>query len=81
MGFLISIVIPSGRKTVPLPLEFVWRSPDGSSVPTERTGGEYMAWTRPALEFNIRETDEGLEKIGYDRAAVFRVEIMAEALQ
>lgn len=59
------------RKTVPLPLEFVWRSPDGSSVLAERTGGEYMAWTRPALEFNIRETDEGLEEIGYDRAAVF----------
>lgn len=70
-GISCYIVSRPDKKTVPLPLEFVWKSPDGSSVPTERTGGEYMAWTRPALEFNILETDEGLEEIGYDRAAVF----------
>lgn len=59
------------RKTVPLPAMFVWKSPDGSRVTTERTGGEYMAWTRPALEFNLKESEEGLDEIGYDRMAVF----------
>ena len=59
------------KKTVPLPAMFIWKSPDGSRVTAERTGGEYMAWTRPALEFNLKESREGLEEIGYDRMAVF----------
>ena len=59
------------KKTVPLPAMFVWKSPDGSRVAAERTGGEYMAWTRPALEFNLKESEEGLDEIGYDRMAVF----------
>lgn len=56
---------------VDLPGVFVWQSPDGSSVLAERTGGEYMAWTRPTLEFNIRESKEDLEAIGYNKKAVF----------
>ena len=55
----------------PLPALFVWKAPDGSQVTAERTGGEYMAWTRPALEFNLKESEEGLDEIGYDRMAVF----------
>lgn len=58
-------------KTVPLPPVFNWKSPDGSSVMCERTGGEYMAWTRPAIEFNISESREQLDQIGYDKMAVF----------
>ena len=59
------------RKLVPLPALFVWKAPDGSQVTAERTGGEYMAWTRPALELNLKESEEGLDEIGYDRMAVF----------
>lgn len=59
------------RSCVDLPGVFVWQSPDNSRVLAERTGGEYMAWTRPALEFNIRESREDLEEIGYDKKAVF----------
>ena len=70
-GVFCNIVSRPDKKSVPLPCMFVWKSPDGSRVTAERTGGEYMAWTRPALEFNIKESKEGLEEIGYDRMAVF----------
>ncbi len=59
------------RKHVQVPPVFTWRSKDGSSVIAERTGGEYMAWTRPALEWNLSESIEALEEHGYDRMAVF----------
>lgn len=59
------------RGHVTLPPVFVWKAKDGSSVIAERTGGEYMAWTRPAIEFNLRESGEALEEAGYDRMAVF----------
>lgn len=59
------------RTCVPLPCLFKWQSPDGTQIPTERTGGEYMAWTRPAIEFNLKESADGLEEIDYDKTAVF----------
>lgn len=59
------------KKNVELPPVFVWKSMDGSSVIAERTGGEYMAWTRPALEFNLSESLSALDEYGYDRMAVF----------
>ena len=59
------------KKHVQVPPVFTWRSKDGSSVIAERTGGEYMAWTRPALEWNLSESIEALEEHGYDRMAVF----------
>lgn len=59
------------KKHVELPPVFVWKSMDGSQVIAERTGGEYMAWTRPSLEFNLSESLDALEEYGYDRMAVF----------
>lgn len=59
------------KKHVQVPPVFTWRSKDGSSVIAERTGGEYMAWTRPALEWNLSESLEALDAHGYDRMAVF----------
>lgn len=59
------------KKHVEVPPVFVWAAPDGSEVVAERTGGEYMAWTRPAIEWNLSESLEALEQYGYDRMAVF----------
>lgn len=59
------------KKHVEVPPVFVWKSRDGSSVVAERTGGEYMAWTRPAIEWNLKESLDALEEYGYDRMAVF----------
>lgn len=59
------------RDLVNIPHLFNWQSPDGTKIPAERTGGEYMAWTRPTIEFNLKESTQGLEEIGYDRTAVF----------
>lgn len=59
------------KEHVALPPVFVWKGKDGSCVIAERTGGEYMAWTRPAIEFNIKESREALEETGYDKMAVF----------
>lgn len=59
------------KKHVQVPPVFVWKAKNGSSVIAERTGGEYMAWTRPALEWNLSESLEALEEYGYDRMAVF----------
>lgn len=70
-GIRSNTISRPARECVNLPALFVWRSPDGSSLPVERTGGEYMAWTRPALERNIKESREGLEEIGYNKMAVF----------
>lgn len=58
------------KKHVEIPPVFVWRSKNGSSVVAERTGGEYMAWTRPAIEWNLKESLDALEEYGYDRMAV-----------
>lgn len=59
------------RICAPFPCLFNWQSPDGTQIPTERTGGEYMAWTRPTIEFNLKESADGLEEIDYDKTAVF----------
>lgn len=59
------------KKHVEVPPVFVWKSMDGSRVVAERTGGEYMAWTRPAIEWNLQESLEALDEYGYDRMAVF----------
>lgn len=59
------------KKHVELPPVFLWKSMDGSSVIAERTGGEYMAWTRPSLEFNLKESLNALEEYHYDRMGVF----------
>lgn len=56
---------------VKVPPVFVWKAKNGSSVIAERCGGEYMAWTRPALEWNLDESLKALEEYGYDRMAVF----------
>lgn len=53
------------------PPVFLWKSPDGSSVAAERTGGEYMAWTRPAMEINLSESLAAMEEYDVDRMAVF----------
>lgn len=70
-GIRSYIVSRPSKNFVELPAQFVWESPDGSSVAAERTGGEYMAWTRPTMEFNLQESEEGLADIGYDKMAVF----------
>ena len=59
------------KKYVDVPPVFVWAAPDGSEVIAERTGGEYMAWTRPAIEWNLAESMEALEQSGYGQMAVF----------
>ena len=59
------------KKHVEVPPVFRWEAMDGSSVIAERTGGEYMAWTRPAIETNLEESLEALEKYQYDKMAVF----------
>lgn len=59
------------KKHVQVPPVFTWRAKDGSSVIAERTGGEYMTWTRPALEWNLAESLEALDAYNYDRMAVF----------
>lgn len=70
-GIRSNTISRPARECVNLPALFMWKSPDGSTLSVERTGGEYMAWTRPALERNIRESKDGLEEIGYDKMAVF----------
>ena len=59
------------KNHVKVPPVFIWKAKNGDSVVAERTGGEYMAWTRPALERNLSESLEALEEYGYDRMAVF----------
>lgn len=59
------------RAKLSIPPVFIWKAPDGSSVPAERIGGEYLAWTKPGIEFNLRESKEMLEAYDYDRMAVF----------
>ncbi len=59
------------KKHVEVPPVFRWEAMNGSSVITERTGGEYMAWTRPAIETNLKESLEALEEYQYDKMAVF----------
>lgn len=59
------------KKHLDVPPVFVWKAPSGSRVIAERTGGEYMAWTRPALEQNLKESLEALEANDQDRMAVF----------
>lgn len=59
------------KNCVPFPCLFNWQSPDGTQIPTERTCGEYMAWTRPTIEFNLRESIDGLDEIDYNQTAVF----------
>ncbi|HBI72023.1 MAG TPA: hypothetical protein DEG06_11360 [Lachnospiraceae bacterium] len=54
-----------------VPPVFVWKSPDGSSVTAERIGGEYLAWTKPGIAYNLKESKEALHSYGYDRMAVF----------
>jgi alpha-mannosidase len=54
-----------------IPPVFSWKAADGSSVAAERIGGEYLAWTKPGIEFNLRESKEMLETYDYDRMAVF----------
>ncbi|WP_394927426.1 glycoside hydrolase family 38 C-terminal domain-containing protein [uncultured Robinsoniella sp.] len=53
------------------PPVFVWKAPDGSSVVAERTGGEYMAWTRPAIEINLSESLAAMKEHNVERMAVF----------
>ena len=60
-----------GKSHLDVPPVFVWQSPSGASVLAERTGGEYMAWTRPALERNLAESLEAMEEYDGDRMAVF----------
>lgn len=70
-GLRSNTVSRPAKNCVKLPCLFNWQAADGSRIPTERTGGEYMAWTRPTMEFNIKESAEGLSEIGYDKMAVF----------
>lgn len=70
-GLRSNTVSRPAKNCVKLPCLFNWQAADGTSIPTERTGGEYMAWTRPTMEFNIKESTEGLDEIGYDKMAVF----------
>ncbi|MDO4292526.1 MAG: hypothetical protein Q4C65_04750 [Eubacteriales bacterium] len=70
-GIRSNTVSRPAKEFVELPAVFCWQSPDGSRLAAERTGGEYMAWTRPTMEYNLEESREGLAKIGYDKMAVF----------
>ena len=56
---------------VTVPPVFAWQSADGSQIIAERTGGEYMAWTRPAIEQNLNESLAAMEKYDQDSMAVF----------
>lgn len=60
-----------GRAKCKVPPVFQWTAPNGKKVLTEMTGGEYMAWTRPAIEFNLKESLEALEEYNQDQMAVF----------
>lgn len=60
-----------GNTRLEIPPVFSWRSADGSKVIAERIGGEYLAWTKPGIEFNLRESKQMLDAYEYDRMAVF----------
>jgi alpha-mannosidase len=59
------------KKNLEIPPVFRWSASGGSKVTAERIGGEYLAWTKPGIEFNLKESMGALEYYGYDRMAVF----------
>ncbi len=59
------------RDLFSVPPVFRWKSPSGAEVTAERTGGEYLAWTKPGIEKNLQESEEALNQYGGDRMAVF----------
>lgn len=60
-----------GRACCKVPPVFLWKAQNGSGVVTEMTGGEYMAWTKQAIEFNLSESLLAMEEYGQDEMAVF----------
>jgi alpha-mannosidase len=59
------------KEKLQIPPVFSWKAADKSSVIAERLGGEYLAWTKPGIEYNLRESKEMLQKYDYDHMAVF----------
>lgn len=59
------------KNVLEIPPVFNWLSPNGKKVIAERLGGEYLAWTKPGIEFNLTESMEALDAYDYDRMAVF----------
>lgn len=65
------LVMRPDKTRLSCPPVFRWTAPNGDNVVTERTGGEYMAWTRPSIEVNLSESLEAMEKYSCDKMAVF----------
>lgn len=60
-----------GEKLLDVPPVFLWRSPGGASVKTERSGGEYLAWTKPGICENLQLSENLLDKYSQNQMAVF----------
>ena len=54
-----------------IPPVFSWKALEGSTIIAERIAGEYLAWTKPGIEFNLEKSKETLEAFEYDSMAVF----------
>ena len=59
------------RKDLNVPPVFAWKAKDQSRIIVERAGGEYMAWTKPAIQVNMDESLEEMDRYGQDSMAVF----------
>lgn len=59
------------KEKMQIPPVFSWKAADKSSIIAERLGGEYLAWTKPGIEYNLQESKEMLQKYDYDHMAVF----------
>lgn len=70
-GMKYYLISRPGREVLDIPPVFIWQGPDKSTVVTEMTGGEYMAWTKPAIRFNLEESLKALEKYDQSKMAVF----------
>jgi alpha-mannosidase len=59
------------KERLSIPPVFTWKGADGGSLIAERLAGEYLAWTKPGIEYNLKESKEMLLTYEYDRMAVF----------
>lgn len=54
-----------------IPPVFRWTAANGDSVIAERTGGEYVAWTKTGILQNLKLSEDEMEKFDRNRMAVF----------
>jgi alpha-mannosidase len=59
------------KEKLKIPPVFIWKTPNNNAVISERIGGEYLAWTKPGIEYNLNESREMLREYDYDKMAVF----------